>query len=1349
MTFIQLLSGPCALTEFRKKKLLSQLKGKGIPITRITANFVYFVSLNRASDTTQNQLEQLFCHKHRNTLENEESTTLLVVPRIGTISPWSSKATDILHNCGLDKVHRIERGVKYAIVLDFGHNSGSAFIENMLYSAASCLHDRMTETIVDASSFDSKELFCSLPSKPATKVALHDEGIQALFKANLDLGMALSKKEICYLNRAFSILGRDPTDVELMMFAQANSEHCRHKIFNASWKIDNNDQDKTLFDMIRETHISQPEGTIVAYTDNAAIIKGPSTQYFHAPCSVVDSSGNLLKPEEIDRRYTKKSVLLHTLIKVETHNHPTAIAPFSGAATGSGGEIRDEGATGRGAKPKVGLSGFTVSRLCFREAQKHCKEEAPQRLASPLSIMIEGPIGSAAFNNEFGRPVLLGYFRSFEQEHGGVHWGYHKPIMIAGGLGIIDSEQTHKKNIPEKALLIQLGGPSLRIGMGGSAASSMEMGDNLEELDFSSVQRSNPEIQRRAQEVIDRCWQLGSYNPILSIHDVGAGGLSNAFSELLESSKSGAVFNLACVPTEEEGLSPNEVWCNESQERYILAIMPQYLPHFDAIAQRERCPYAIVGIANATGRICVKTAMQGFPETQKNPDSSTRGEHPVDVPLSLILGSVPNSIRIVQREKQHTNNPLDLSGIEITEAVFRILRHPTVSNKTFLITIGDRTVGGLCSRDQMVGPWQVPVADCAVVLNDYFGFQGQAISMGERSPIAVTNPPASARMAIVEALTNLLGAKIGSLQDIKLSANWMASCGTVGQDAALYDTVSAVRDLCCTLGLSIPVGKDSLSMKTSWLERNKKHEVVSPISLVMSAFAPVADVRANLTPELSTDTDNTVLILIDLSRGKNRLGGSILLQSYNQTGVATPDIDRPQDISAFFTAINALHRKGIILAYHDRSDGGLFVTLLEMAFASHTGISIRLDTSSMEQQDTNDQNKQENRVLSEKIVVPFLFSEEAGAVIQVLATQVEAVRDILRKAKLLSCSYIVGQPNRIDKIEFIQNGRTVWSQSRFTLGKAWSEVSYNIMASRDNSACALEEFNVWSDIKNPGLRPRIMFNPQKDISAPYINSGVRPQVAILREEGCNSQAEMAWAFDTAGFDTFDIHMTDLLNGYVELKGMKGLVAVGGFSYGDVMGAGVGWANTIRLNSKLFDIFSDYFTRTDTFGLGVCNGCQMMTLLTAMIPGAQDWPQFTRNISEKYEARLVMVEVQPSPSIFFSNMEGAQIPVAVAHGEGYANFSKQGNIDKVLGVLRYVDNYGNLTEKYPFNPNGSPGGLTAVTNKDGRFTILMPHPERVTRNVMMSWTPKRWGDADTGGTFTPWMHIFRNARLWLQ
>lgn len=1335
------IPGSSVLSPFRHERLLLKMQKLGLPVAEVAARFEHYVWCDEVlSEEARVKLEQLLDYGQAavSVADARDALVLTVVPRLGTVSSWASKATDIAHNCGLRNIRRIERGVRYTITPERGWLKTKSFDPQMLALVADCLHDRMTESVVDQR-FDPKTLFESLPGKAMRTVPVTTVGRAALLEANSTLGLALSDDEIDYLTHSFTDLGRDPTDVELMMFAQANSEHCRHKIFNAQWVIDGKPTDKTLFGMIRETHAAQPLGTVVAYSDNAAIMFGGQAQRFEA---------RLPQPGHAPA-YASRKHLVHTVMKVETHNHPTAIAPFEGASTGSGGEIRDEGATGRGSKPKAGLAGFTVSHLRFDDAPRTWESDhhgAPDRIASPLSIMIDGPLGAAAFNNEFGRPNLLGYFRSFEQSVGATRWGYHKPIMIAGGLGSIDEGCTKKERIQPGALLIQLGGPGLRIGMGGSAASSMAVGTNTAALDFDSVQRGNPEIERRCQEVIDRCWQQGANNPIVAIHDVGAGGLSNAFPELVNDAGRGATFDLNRVPLEETGMSAAEIWSNESQERYVLSVLPKDLARFEQIAKRERCPFAIVGVATEERQLKVVVG-EGLPGL--DPIAAQVGTRPVDVPIDVILGKPPRMTRDVKRVVPETA-ALDLTVIALDEAVTRVLQHPTVADKSFLITIGDRTVGGLSSRDQMVGPWQIPVADCAVTLSDHDDTRGEAMAMGERTPLAMINAPASGRMAVAEALTNLASADVARMEDIKLSANWMAACGAPGQDAALYDTVAAVSTLCQEVGLSIPVGKDSLSMQTAWTEGTDARKVIAPVSLIVTAFAPVTDVRQSLTPALRTDVGPTSLILIDLGRGQHRMGASILAQAFNQVGETVPDVEDAQALRTMFVTIRALAQSGVVLAYHDRSDGGLFATVTEMAFAGHTGVSLNLDMLTIDAHaaDWGDYKIRPEQVAVQRdeLTLKALFSEEVGVVIQVPAAERDSVMQVLRGAGLSAHSHVIGSLNANDAVEIFRDGKLIWSKPRAVLGAIWSDVSYRIASRRDNPACAQAEYDLWADSNDPGMSGLVGFNPQENIAAPFLNLGSRPRIAILREQGCNSQVEMAWAFDRSGFEAWDVHMTDLQSGAVDLKDVKGLVAVGGFSYGDVLGAGEGWARSIRFNNQLADQFAAYFGRNDTFALGVCNGCQMMAALASMIPGAEHWPRFTRNQSEKYEARLSLVEVTESPSLFFKGMAGSRIPVAVAHGEGFTNFSKQGDPQKVLRAAHFVDHYGAATQRYPFNPNGSADGLTAVTTSDGRFTVMMPHPERVTRNVMMSWSPKLWGDKDSSGPYTPWMRFFQNARV---
>jgi len=1332
------LAGAAAISPFRAQQLLESFSAAGLPVTAVQASYEHYVwTRDPLSDEDRRQIEALLDYGVGLDVsldgrgDESDALVLRVLPRLGTVSPWASKATDIAHNCGMGFVKRIERGVRYVLVVKQGLLGKRKLSEAELAAIAQLLHDRMTQTVVDRD-FDVSALFVEHPGKPVQTVDVLSGGKSALEVANGQWGLALSDDEIEYLVESFEGLGRNPTDVELIMFAQANSEHCRHKIFNAQWVIDGQPREKTLFGMIRETHAKQPAGTVVAYSDNAAVMQGGPAVRFE-PEAFADNAGG---PTTYGRRQT----VVHTLMKVETHNHPTAIAPFEGASTGAGGEIRDEGATGRGSKPKAGLTGFTVSHLRFDDDPRPWELDhhgIPDRIASPLQIMIDGPLGGAAFNNEFGRPNILGYFRSFEQSGGGLRWGYHKPIMIAGGMGSIDDALTHKDPLPPGALLIQLGGPGLRIGMGGGAASSMGVGANQAELDFDSVQRGNPEIERRCQEVIDRCWQLGSNNPVLAIHDVGAGGLSNAFPELVNDAARGAIFDLQRVRLEESGMSPAEIWTNESQERYVLALLPDDLTRFADIAARERCPFAVIGHA-----------------TQERQLKVTFGDQtPVDVPMDVILGKPPKMTRDVSHESP-VCEPMDLTVIDLDEAVNRVLRHPTVANKTFLITIGDRTVSGLVSRDQMVGPWQVPVADCAVTLSDYDGDRGEAMAMGERSPLAMFNGPASARMAVTEALTNLVAADVQAIEDIKLSANWMAACGAPGQDAVLFDTVQAASEFCQDAGLSIPVGKDSLSMRTRWSDgsENLTKEVIAPVSLVVTAFAPVADVKKTVTPQLRTDLGPTTLILVDLGQGHQRMAGSILAQVAGQLGDQVPDVDSAQTLRSFVATMRALIDSGIVLAYHDRSDGGLFVTLCEMAFAGRCGVSINLDLLTIDPYaaDWGDFKIRPEQVAVQRneLTLKALFNEEAGAVIQVPSAERDAVMQVLRGAGLSAHAHVIGAPNTSDEIEVFRDAKRIWGRARADLAKRWSEVSWRIASRRDNPACAQAEYNVWDDTDDPGMSAVVNFNPQEDIAAPFIAAGARPKVAILREQGCNSQVEMAWSFDRAGFEAVDVHMTDLQQGRAELANYQGVVAVGGFSYGDVLGAGEGWARSILFNERLSAMFANYFARPDVFALGVCNGCQMLAALASMIPGAEHWPRFTRNQSEKYEARLSLVEVMDSPSIFFKGMAGTRVPVAVAHGEGYADFRRQGDAAKVLRALRFVDHRGQATQAYPFNPNGSPDGLTAVTTADGRFTALMPHPERVVRNVMMSWHPERWGQTDSGGPDSPWMRFFRNARVHL-
>ncbi|WP_288105708.1 phosphoribosylformylglycinamidine synthase [Limnobacter sp.] len=1331
---VSTLWGARALSAFRAEGLLKKLQAVNPNVTGVAARYVHFVASKAAlSSAEMKVLEGLLDYGDPAEQLNGVTVECVVVPRLGTVSPWASKATDIAHNAGLEGVVRMERGVQFQLEFKKGLLGGAKVPEGAALDALkACLFDRMTETVLP-DDFKAENLFVSLQGKPLQIVELNGDRA-ALVKANSELGLALSDDEIDYLMDAYKAMGRSPTDVELMMFAQANSEHCRHKIFNASWVVDGKQEDMSLFGMIRNTHKTTPQGTVVAYSDNAAVLEGGQAERFFA---------------DADGVYRPHTELTHYLAKVETHNHPTAISPYAGAATGSGGEIRDEGATGRGAKPKAGLCGFTTSSLRFgapeswesgvdatlplekREGLNAAAVGLPSRIASPLQIMIEGPIGAASFNNEFGRPNLGGYFRTYEQHVGDTVYGYHKPIMIAGGIGSIRDNHTHKIDLPAGALLIQLGGPGMRIGMGGGAASSMNAGTNTEALDFDSVQRSNPEMQRRAQEVLDRCWTLGDNNPILSIHDVGAGGLSNAFPELADTAGKGATFNLRKVNLDESGLSPAEIWCNESQERYVLGIAPESLSLFEALCARERCPFSVVG--------------QITDELQLKVLDEQSEVSPVDMPMEVLLGKAPRMERNDKRQAPKAA-PIDLANIEIAPCVQGVLKHPTVASKRFLISIGDRTVGGMTARDQMVGPWQVPVADVAVTLNDYTGYTGQAMTMGERTPLAVLNAPASGRMAIAEALTNLLAAPVDKLEDVKLSANWMAACGTAGQDAALFDTVKAVgMELCPQLGLGIPVGKDSLSMRTRWQEEGVNKEVLSPVSLIVSAFAKVNDVRQTLTPVLDT-TEDTVLVLVDLGQGKQRMGASVLAQVLNQIGEATPDVDNPDAIRSFVDAMKVLRAEGLVKAYHDRSDGGLLATLSEMAFASRCGVSINLDMLTIDptMADWGDFKIRPEQVSVQRneITLKALFNEELGVVLQVPAQRKSEAMDVLRKHGLSAHSHIVGKPNDRDVIEFYRDAKCVYSESRATLQALWDDTSWQIAKRRDNPACADSEHEVAAQLPD-SLVWKPAFDAQENPAAPMINSGARPRVAILREQGVNGQLEMAAAFTLAGFEAVDVHMSDLLTGKHQLAGFNGLAACGGFSYGDVLGAGEGWAKTIRYNAVLADQFAAFFQREDVFGLGVCNGCQMMATLSDLIPGADTWPRLMRNESEQYEARLVQVKVHKTPSILLQGMEGSVIPVVVAHGEGRADFSRQGKMDQLLAgglmAVQYTNSKGEPTQQYPFNPNGSPNGLAGFTTPDGRFTIMMPHPERVFRSVQMSWHPS---DA---GEFSPWMRMFFNAR----
>jgi len=1307
------LRGPVALSPFRVEKLLQPLRQQHPGITGLSAEFVHVVQTRQAlTDAEAKVLTRILDY---GTVPGGEpkGRLFLVLPRIGTISSWSSKATDIARICGLAGIVRIERAIAF-------HVEAREYSQEVVDAILRAIHDPMTETVRDT--FDAAaELFVAQSPAPLETIPVVKSGKVALDKANTELGLALSADEIDYLFDYFHRIQRDPTDVELMMFAQANSEHCRHKIFNATWTIDGADQDKSLFAMIRNTHQLSPAGTVVAYSDNSSVIEGADIARFYP------------RHQQGGKAFEYSQEPTHILMKVETHNHPTAIAPWPGAATGAGGEIRDEGATGIGAKPKAGLTGFSVSNLNIPGHRQPWEGDygKPSRIASALSIMIEGPIGGAAFNNEFGRPNLCGYFRTYEQAAEGVMRGYHKPIMIAGGLGNISAKHTHKSPIKEGSLLIQLGGPGMRIGLGGGAASSMTSGQNTEALDFDSVQRANAEIERRCQEVIDACWSLGGANPILSIHDVGAGGLSNALPELAHGGGAGARFQLRDVQSEEPGMSPKEIWCNEAQERYVLAIAPESLPMFKAFCERERCPFAVLGRATADEHLIVEDTLFG--------------NHAVDMELPVLLGKPPRMHRDVTSRTPELP-ALDLANIRIEDAAYRVLKLPTVADKSFLINIGDRSVGAFTARDQMVGPWQVPVADCAVTLMGYQTFRGEAMAMGERTPLAVINAPASGRMAVGEAITNIAAADIEKIGDIKLSANWMAPAGYCGEDANLFATVKAVgMELCPALGISIPVGKDSLSMRSGWKEGGLDKEVVAPVSLIVSAFAPVQDARITLTPELSREAD-TELVLIDLGGGKNRLGGSALAQVYAQVGNVAPDVDDPARLKGFFSAVRKLTRDGKVLAYHDRSDGGLFATLAEMSFAAHVGVTVNLDvlTYNEREADVDEYDTTSPKLGVEEAVLAALFNEELGAVLQIRKAERGAVMQVLREAGLGEYSHVIGHPNDGDELRIVRAGKTAFTAKRIELQRAWSETSYLIQRLRDNPDCAQEEYDSILDAKDPGLHAHLTFNPAEDVAAPFIAKGAKPKIAILREQGVNGQLEMAAAFTWAGFEAHDVHMSDILEGRVTLKDFAGFAACGGFSYGDVLGAGEGWAKSILFSSRGREEFGAFFKRDDSFALGVCNGCQMISNLHEIIPGAENWPHFERNASEQYEARTVLVEIQQSPSIFFEGMAGSRIPVVTAHGEGRAVFASKEQMDAArwLTALRFVDHYGKPTERFPFNSNGSPLGITSVTTPDGRFTAMMPHPERVFRTVNLSWHPEGWP------VESPWMRMFRNARKWL-
>lgn len=1314
MSVVLPLRGVTALSDFRVEKLLQKAAALGLPEVKLSSEFWYFAGSEKALDAaTVEKLQALLAAQSvEQTPKAREGLHLfLVTPRLGTISPWASKATNIAENCGLAGIERIERGMA---VWQEG-----ALTDEQKQQWAALLHDRMTESVLPDFQTASK-LFHHLESETFSSVDILGGGKEALVKANTEMGLALSADEIDYLVENYQALQRNPSDVELMMFAQANSEHCRHKIFNADFILNGEKQPKSLFGMIRDTHNAHPEGTVVAYKDNSSVIEGAKIERFYP--NAAENQGYRFHEEDT-----------HIIMKVETHNHPTAIAPFAGAATGAGGEIRDEGATGKGSRPKAGLTGFTVSNLNIPGLKQPWEQDygKPEHISSPLDIMIEGPIGGAAFNNEFGRPNLLGYFRTFEEKFDGQVRGYHKPIMIAGGLGSIQAQQTHKDEIPEGALLIQLGGPGMLIGLGGGAASSMDTGTNDASLDFNSVQRGNPEIERRAQEVIDRCWQLGDKNPIISIHDVGAGGLSNAFPELVNDAGRGAVFELREVPLEEHGLTPLQIWCNESQERYVLSILEKDLDTFRAICERERCPFAVVGTATDDGHLKVRDDLFA--------------NNPVDLPLNVLLGKPPKTTR-TDKTVAPSKKPFHAGDIDITKAAYRVLRLPTVAAKNFLITIGDRSVGGMTHRDQMVGKYQTPVADCAVTMMGFNTYRGEAMSMGEKPAAALFDAPASGRMCVGEAITNIAAANIGDIGNIKLSANWMAACGNEGEDEKLYRTVEAVSKACQALDLSIPVGKDSLSMKTVWQDGEEKKSVVSPLSLIISAFAPVKDVRKTVTPELK-NVEDSVLLFVDLGFGKARMGGSAFGQVYNNMTGDAPDLDDTGRLKAFYNVIQQLVAEDKLLAYHDRSDGGLFATLAEMAFAARCGISADIDCLMDKflpihypdfQGDPAEDLSDE---LYNHAAIKILFNEELGAVIQIRQQDRDYVDAAFKAADLTDAVSRIGSPDFDNEfISFFGYGYFL-EQNRADLQRAWQETSHAIQKLRDNPACADSEFALIGDNDRSALFADVKFDVNEDIAAPFINSGAKPKIAILREQGVNGQIEMAAAFTRAGFDAYDVHMSDLMAGRFRLADFKMLAACGGFSYGDVLGAGEGWAKSILFHPALRDQFAAFFADPDTLTLGVCNGCQMVSNLAEIIPGTAGWSKFKRNLSEQFEARLSMVHVPKSASLILNEMQGSSLPVVVSHGEGRADFALHGgNISADLGIaLQYVDGQNQVTQTYPLNPNGSPQGIAGITNADGRVTIMMPHPERVYRAAQMSWKPEGWTE------LSGWYRLFAGAR----
>ncbi len=1297
-----LLGGP-ALSSFRIEKKRQQARRLVASISKLTSALVHYAQpkVDEAfTEADQALLEKLLEYGAPRAEGAPSGQLIVVVPRFGTISPWSSKATEIAEGVGIERLFRLERGIAYWV------ESSDELDAAQLSLVANLLHDRMTETVL-SSLEQGSGLFRQEERRALRRVLISSGGREALVEANAEFGLALAEDEIDYLVEAFVSLGRDPTDVELMMFAQANSEHCRHKIFRADWLIDGQAQQHSLFSMIKNTFETNSEGMVSAYSDNAAVMEGFEAERFWAEPGPGGSYGARREPA-------------HILMKVETHNHPTAISPFPGAATGAGGEIRDEGATGRGSKPKAGLTGFTVSNLRIPDFEQPWEDQdigRPDRIVSPLSIMTEGPLGGAGFNNEYGRPNILGYFRTFEQEVDGQTYGYHKPIMLAGGLGNVRPQLALKAPFAPGAHLVVLGGPAMLIGLGGGAASSMASGASSADLDFASVQRDNPEMERRCQEVIDRCNALGENSPVVFIHDVGAGGLSNALPELVHDGGCGGQFSLGAIPNSEPGMSPMEIWCNEAQERYVLAVAPERLGEFEAICKRERCPFAVVGQATAEEKLVL--------EDDKAEGSADR--LPIDLSLQVLLGKPPKMTRDVVT-KRMTLSEIDMDVVSLKEAAYRVLSLPTVADKTFLITIGDRSVTGLVHRDQMVGPWQVPVADAAVTLCDYTGVAGEAMSMGERTPAALVDSAAAAKMAVGEALTNLCSVSVEGLSRVKLSANWMAAAGAVGQDVALYEAVHAVgMELCAQLGVTIPVGKDSMSMRTVWDEGRKS--VVAPVSLIISAFARVKDVRSSLTPQLIDEID-TRLVLIDLGRGQNRLGMSAFAQTTGQVGTSCPDVDEAELLRGFFVAMQRMHAERLALAYHDRSDGGLLTTLCEMSFAGHKGLT--LDLAAPSSQDDESQHP-----------VAQLFSEELGAVLQVKKKNLPRLQQIFAELGLSDACRVVGQLRDDDRIVVRQGESVIFDERRQDLQSAWSKTSHEMQKLRDNPQCAQEEFEQIEDAKDPGISAQLTYDPDEcQVQSLVESAEQRPKVAILREQGVNGQTEMAAAFHLAGFAAHDVHMSDLLSGAVSLDGFSGLVACGGFSYGDVLGAGLGWAKSVLYHEQTRNEFVRFFNRDKTFALGVCNGCQALSGLKEIIPGAEHFPRFVRNLSDQFEARLSQVEVLQSPSVLLRDMVGSRIPVAVAHGEGRAEFTDARSQEAAVAALRYVDGRGRVATSYPKNPNGSPDGITGVTTQDGRVTLMMPHPERVFRAVQLSYCGPEFKERG------PWMRMFENARAFI-